>query len=82
MKLITFTTFEEADLADKKYLNFLKKEEHSNGGSWSGVMSNGTLFAVLFDDCIYGAMSNAEISRIIDANQDDWKIYSQDVLVD
>lgn len=59
MSYLTFTTLAEAQEADATAFAYLKSESNAQGGSWSGVFTDGTLYAILFDSCIAGAFPEA-----------------------
>lgn len=59
MSYLTFTTLAEAQQADAQAFAYLKAEANAQGGSWSGVFTDGTLYAILFDSCIAGAFPEA-----------------------
>lgn len=59
MSFITFPSHEAASEADARAFAYLRAEANAQGGSWSGVFTDGTAYAILFDSCIAGAFPDA-----------------------
>lgn len=60
MQYLIYPTYEEAVHADSTAFAHLKQSSNAQGGSWSGIFTNGKDFAILFDSCISGAFPKEE----------------------
>lgn len=66
IKIIPFATLEDAKEADSYAFEFLGFMEDAQGGSWSGVFTDGSNFGILYDSCIDDAFDEEVVASAIE----------------
>jgi len=69
IKIIPFATLEDAKEADSYAFQFLSFMEDAQGGSWSGVFTNGKEFGILYDGCIEDAFDEELLASAIETEE-------------
>jgi len=75
MQYLIYSTLEEAIRADSIAFSHLKQSSNAQGGSWSGIFTNGKDFAILFDSCIAGAFPKED-----PVESEDYAAYAPEVI--
>jgi hypothetical protein len=70
-------TYAEAAALDQQVMQHLRATQNANGSSWSGVFSDGTQFAILWDEPVAAVTGGTESNpALVITSEGEWVPYT------
>ena len=65
MRILTANSKTEAQSLNDKAFAYIVAEQGANGTRWSDVLTNGTIYGIIYDDSVRQAFTQSELLGVV-----------------